>query len=33
MKAALSGAIAVLMFSKKADPSMGHGDKNSCSLK
>ena len=27
MKAALSGAIAVLMFSKKADPSMGHGDK------
>ena len=33
MKAALSGAIAVLMFSKKADPYMGHGDKNSCSLK
>ena len=27
VKAALSGAIAVLMFSKKADPSMGHGDK------
>jgi nitrite reductase (NO-forming) len=27
MRAALSGAIAVLMFSNDADPSMGHGDK------
>jgi nitrite reductase (NO-forming) len=27
MRNALSGAIAVLMFSNKADPSMGHGDK------
>jgi nitrite reductase (NO-forming) len=27
MRHALSGAIAVLMFSKDADPSMGHGDK------
>ena len=27
MRAALSGAIAVVMFSNKADPSMGHGDK------
>ena len=27
MRSALSGAIAVLMFSDKADPSMGHGDK------
>ena len=27
MRSALSGAIAVLMFSKTADPSMGHGDK------
>jgi nitrite reductase (NO-forming) len=27
MRAALSGAIAVLMISKDADPSMGHGDK------
>jgi nitrite reductase (NO-forming) len=27
MRAALSGAIAVLMFSKDADPEMGHGDK------
>ncbi|HVX37013.1 MAG TPA: multicopper oxidase domain-containing protein [Hyphomicrobium sp.] len=27
MRAALSGAIAVLMFSKDADPTMGHGDK------
>lgn len=26
MRAALSGAIAVLMFSKDADPKMGHGD-------
>jgi nitrite reductase (NO-forming) len=26
MKAALSGAIAVLMYSKDADPKMGHGD-------
>jgi nitrite reductase (NO-forming) len=27
MRSALSGAIAILMFSKTADPSMGHGDK------
>jgi nitrite reductase (NO-forming) len=27
MRSALSGAIAILMFSQKADPSMGHGDK------
>lgn len=27
MRAALSGAIAVLMISNKADPSMGHGEK------
>ena len=27
MRAALSGAIAIMMFSKSADPSMGHGDK------
>lgn len=27
MRAALSGAIAIVMFSNKADPSMGHGDK------
>jgi nitrite reductase (NO-forming) len=27
MRAALSGSIAILMFSKTADPSMGHGDK------
>ena len=27
MRAALSGAIAIIMFSEKADPSMGHGDK------
>ena len=27
MRAALSGSIAVLMFSKDADPEMGHGDK------
>jgi nitrite reductase (NO-forming) len=27
MRAALTGAIAVIMFSNKADPSMGHGDK------
>jgi len=27
MRSALSGAIAILMFSEKADPSMGHGDK------
>jgi nitrite reductase (NO-forming) len=27
MRSALSGAIAILMFSKQADPSMGHGDK------
>jgi nitrite reductase (NO-forming) len=27
MRAALSGAIAILMFSNKADPSMGHDDK------
>ena len=27
MRAALSGSIAVIMFSNKADPSMGHGDK------
>jgi nitrite reductase (NO-forming) len=27
MRAALSGSIAILMFSNKADPSMGHGDK------
>lgn len=26
MRAALSGAIAVVMFSNKADPSMGHGE-------
>jgi nitrite reductase (NO-forming) len=27
MRSALSGAIAILMFSAQADPSMGHGDK------
>ncbi|HEY8288343.1 MAG TPA: multicopper oxidase domain-containing protein [Acetobacteraceae bacterium] len=27
MRSALSGAIAILMFSKTADPDMGHGDK------
>ena len=27
MRAALTGAIAIVMFSNKADPSMGHGDK------
>lgn len=27
MRSALSGAIAILMFSKDADPGMGHGDK------